>query len=249
MSDSYSTLAQFYDLLIGVDYQEWVKYLLQLGLRNHHLPNRILDFGCGTGNLTIPLARRGYQLVGVDLSQEMIRIAKEKALASEVEIPFLTGDIRNFQFSGHHFDTVICGCDVLNYLIEPEGLLAAFETIHDLLIPGGLWLFDLNSEFKLREIYGNESYADLADDFAYFWDNGYNEKTDICTMNLTFFVRTDLGLYEKKREQHQQKLWTIQDVEKLCEASGFHLCAVHDFLFFNEWTPQSERWQFVLQKI
>ena len=130
------------------------------------------------------------------------------------------GRYAQFGLPGQQFDTVISGCDVLNYLTSEDDLLAAFRTVHKLLAPGGLWLFDLNSDYKLREIYGNESYADLQDDFGYFWDNAYDEAEDICTMDLTFFVQVGENLYERRTERHRQKLWTPQEIGA-CLANRF----------------------------
>lgn len=248
MNKPYSTLATLYDPSMDVDYKEWVQYLLALGLRHHHVPGKILDLGCGTGNLTIPLAKRGYPIMGVDLSREMIEVAKEKALALEEEIAFLVGDMRSFSLPGEFFDTVISGCDVLNYLTSEADLASAFRVVDKLLHSGGLWFFDLNSACKLRHIYGNESYADLQDTFAYFWDNSYDDSCDICTMNLTFFVQKGAGLYERRVERHRQKLWTPQAIRELCAANGFLLQACYDFLTFEPCSTESHRWQFVVEK-
>lgn len=248
MSDAYSTLANFYDFSIGVDYDEWVEYLLALNLHYNHKPHRVLDLGCGTGNLTLPLARQGHQLTGVDISSKMVEVARAKAEAAGLDIPFYVDDMRNLDWSGVPFDTVISGCDVLNYLTTEIDLVRAFEAVHKLLAPGGFWFFDLNSEQKLRQVYGDESYADLQDDFAYFWDNSYDELTKICTMDLTFFVLTEEGLYERRTESHCQKLWTPQEVRAVCIEKGFVLHACHDFLSLEPHSLESERWQFVVEK-
>lgn len=249
MNNAYSTLARFYDQLMEADYQEWVEYLLALGRRHHHKPSRILDLGCGTGSLTIPLAERGYQLTAIDFSREMIGIAKNKAENLGCEIPFAVGDMRSLDRPGEYFDTVISGCDVLNYLICEDDLLASFESVRKLLSPGGLWLFDLNSEYKLREIYGNQSYADLQGGFGYFWDNCYDEEEELCTMDLTFFVQVQDNLYERKEERHRQKLWTPRKIGEFSAARGFSLLACYDFLTFEPCTEETHKWQFVLKKI
>jgi len=234
---------------MDVDYQAWVQYLLALGLRHHHMPERILDLGCGTGNVTIPLAKKGYEIAGVDLSSEMIEVAKDKALAAGMAIDFVVGDIRSYSKPGELFDTVISCCDVLNYLTSVADLVAAFQTVHRLLRSGGMWFFDLNSAYKLQSIYGNESYADLQEDFGYFWDNSYDYRLNICTMELTFFVRTPDGLYERRVERHRQKLWTPSKVRELCGEYGFSLIACHDFLTFERCGAESDRWQFLLKKV
>lgn len=249
MKEAYSNLAQFYDESMEVDYEEWVVYLLSLMLRYGHVPDRILDLGCGTANLTLPLARRGYSLTGVDLSKQMILEAEEKSAKEGFQIPFLIQDMRTLDLRNNHFTTVISGCDVLNYLITEEDLVASFRGVQRVLEPGGLWFFDLNSAYKLQQIYGSESYADLQDDFGYFWDNNYDWDLDICQMELTFFVKTLSGLYERKRETHKQKLWWPQQIKTVATANGFQLLACYNFLTTTRWNEQAERWQFILKKL
>ena len=248
MSEAYSTLARFYDLSMEVDYDEWVSYLLALNDRHGHVPLNIIDLGCGTGNLTLPLAKRGYQLTGVDLSPEMVTVAQDKALEVGLEVPFFVADLRTFSLPGQVFDTAISGCDVLNYLTLESELRQAFQAVHKLLVPGGLWLFDLNSAHKLSEIYGNQSYADLQNDFSYFWDNSYDPEKGIVTMDLTFFVQIEGNTYERKTEQHRQKLWIPEQIQVLAPETGFVVRGCYDFLTMESYSENTERWQFVLQR-
>lgn len=247
MSEAYSTLASFYDLCMEVDYDEWVSYLLALCHRHQHIPGSIVDLGCGTGNLTIPLAKQGYKLTGVDLSPAMVDVARRKAAEARLQTKFFVGDLRDFYRPEKAFDTVISGCDVLNYLTTEHDLKRAFESVYKLLSPGGSWLFDLNSTQKLTKVYGDQFYADLQDDFGYFWDNSYDEAKEIVTMDLTFFVRVEEGLYARRQEQHKQKLWTPRQIESLAQETGFTY-SCYDFLTIDSCSSNSERWQFVLQK-
>ncbi len=248
MNSSYSILANFYDSTIGVDYGEWADYLLSLMSNFHHVPKDILDLGCGTGNLSLFFARKGYNLLGIDLSPQMIELALAKIKDEDMPIDFLVQDIRDLNLSGKQFDTVISTCDVLNYILTYNELSAVFEGVHKVLKPGGLWLFDLNSTKKLKQIYGDESYADLQTDFAYFWDNSYDRENKVVSMELTFFVQTTEGLYERVVEEHRQKLWFPDDVDQIAENSGFSLRGSYDFLTTGPCNPRGERWQFVLEK-
>ncbi|WP_461361808.1 class I SAM-dependent DNA methyltransferase [Candidatus Darwinibacter acetoxidans] len=248
MREAYSILARFYDLCMEVDYGEWVDYLLELCRFHHHTPHCVIDLGCGTGNLTIPLTQQGWRLTGVDLSWAMIAEARGKAAGLGLEIPFYVADLRDFRLPGAAFDTAISGCDVLNYLTSESDLERAFETVFRLLTPGGLWLFDLNSLSKVEEVYGNNCYADLQDDFAYFWDNSYDAEKGICTMDLTFFVRTAEGLYKRVRERHQQRIWLPEQIEQLCADHGFELLGCYDFLTTSPASTEGERWQFVVRR-
>ncbi|NLM41817.1 MAG: class I SAM-dependent methyltransferase [Firmicutes bacterium] len=248
MLEAYSVLARFYDLCMEVDYGEWVSYLLALCRLHGHDPGSIIDLGCGTGNLTLPLAEAGYSLVGVDQSRAMIAEAQGKAAERRLEIPFYVADLREFSLPGRAFEIALSCCDVLNYLTEEDSLRKAFARVHQLLAPGGLWLFDLNSARKLQEVYGSNSYADLHDDFAFFWDNSFDQTAGICTMDLTFFVQVANGTYKRIAERHRQKLWLPEQIAKLCADTGFVLAGCYDFLTTKPPSSESERWQFVLKK-
>ena len=248
MNSAYSSLARFYDDSIGVYYGQWLRYLLALTLRHYHLPQRILDLGCGTGNLTIPLAKRGYGVTGVDISPEMIKVAQAKAQAEAVDIPFLVQDMRELRLPEGTFTTVISGCDVVNYLTTPEDLHRTFHAVNRLLQPEGLWLFDLNSARKLQKIYGDQSYADLHTDFGYFWDNRYDWDRQLCQMELTFFAQTPNGLYQRVTEIHHQKLWWPKEIKEVAQFTGFTVLACYDFLSTLPWSESAERWQFVVRK-
>jgi len=245
---AYTYLARIYDRCIDADYKRWVEYLLALCALYRHDPGQVLDVGCGTGNIAIPLALRGYDLTGVDRSTEMVAEARRKGMQLGLNIPFLAQDLLELDLGAQEFDTVLSTCDVLNYLTEGTQLKEAFNRVHKHLRPGGLWLFDLNSAYKLQVIYGDQFYADLQTDFAYFWDNSYTWGPDICTMTLTFFIMTEDGRYDRVQEEHRQKLWVPQKIEKLAEEANFALLACYDFLSSDPRSTDSERWQFVLRK-
>lgn len=249
MTPAYTYLARAYDFYMeDVDYEQWVDYLLYLFALHNHEPSKILDLGCGTGNITIPLAERGFALTGVDLSLEMVAEARRKAIAKGLDVPILNQNLLALELGGKRFDTVLSVCDVLNYLIEDAKLKLAFEQVYQHLQPGGFWFFDLNSAHKLQNIYGDQFYADLQTDFAYFWDNSYDHDEEICTMDLTFFIETDDGVYKRVRETHQQKLWLPGQIEALAEKTGFSFLACYNFLETSAWNDSTERWQFVLCK-
>ncbi len=248
MKPAYTYLARVYDVCMDADYERWVEYLMALFAFYQHDPGQVLDIGCGTGNIAIPLAQRGLDLTGVDLSAEMVAEAEKKAVRLGLSTLFLVQDLLDLELCGKVFDTVLSTCDVLNYLTEEAQLKRAFGRVYDHLRPGGLWFFDLNSAYKLQNIYGDEFYADLQTDFAYFWNNSYAWDRDICTMVLTFFIKTADDRYERVREKHQQKLWMPQQIEELAKRTGFDVPACWDFFSKAAWSDDSERWQFVLRK-
>lgn len=248
MDQAYTHLSHFYDQLIEVDYDQWLTYLKQTWERFRVNPKNVLELGCGTGNITIPLANKGYNVTAVDLSEQMLERAREKAAQSGVKVDFYKQDMRSLALNNHKYDLIISCCDAFNYLTTKDDLQATMIQAYNHTNTGGLFLFDLNSEYKLRELYGNQAYADLFDDYAYFWDNYFDEEAETCQMDLTFFIRTDKDLYRRESERHYEKLWRPAEVFHLLQNSGWQLKGYFGFNTWEEPDNDSERWQFVAQK-
>ncbi len=244
---AYTYLAQYYDLLMDIDYHKWVTYLERIWQGFGIKAVKILELACGTGNITIPLAQKGYQVTAVDCSKAMIDKAKKKAEDAELQIEFIEHDMRTLSVEDQ-FDVVLCCCDSLNYLTEIWDLSAFFKQAYVHTKPGGLLLFDLNSEMKLREIYGNQFYAELGDDFSYFWDNNFDEQTEICRMELTFFIHLDNNLYQRVSEIHFEKLWRPQTIFNYLQANNWQVMGYYGFLTWEEPGSDEERWQFAARK-
>lgn len=249
MKPAYTYLAQFYDQLMDQDYEQWCAYLIALWEKHGLNPRTILELGCGTGSLTIPLGLQGYSVTGVDISAEMVEIAIDKARGLGSNISFIVQDMQCLDLGGQTFDAAVSTCDAVNYLTDFPTLIRTFEAVYRHLTPGGLFLFDLNSEFKLRKIYGDRSFAEYMDDFAYFWDNAYDAAEDVCQMELVFFIPIGDGLYRKVTEKHQQKLWRSPQIMEIAEQTGFDVLGCYDFMTDQELSSHSERWQFVLKRL
>ncbi len=245
---AYSYLARYYDTLMNIDYLSWVDYLQATWERFDLEPGKVLDLACGTGNITIPLAKKGYQVTALDISNPMLTIARNKAVKDNLQIEFIEGDMRNFSLS-ESFDVVLCCCDSINYLTSAEDLIRVLNQAYKHTRPGGLLLFDLNSELKLREVYGNQSYAELYKDFGYFWDNYFDDETEICRMELTFFVPSAKGLYKRVKEVHFEKLWRPEAAFNFLTMTNWNIEGYYGFLSWNEPGSDDERWQFVASKI
>ena len=248
MKEAYTHLAQFYDLLMDEDYEAWAAYLMHLAEDMGIQPQTVLELGCGTGNLTMALVAHGVEVVGVDISPEMISYAQEKSFTQGFALDFRVQDMRNLQFPDQKWDIAVAACDAMNYLTTALDFRRALQAIHHHLTDGGVFFFDLNSESKLREIYGNDSYADLHEDFAYFWDNSFDEEQETCTMELTFFITGDGAAYHRVQERHVQKLWRPETVQTFLQETGFELVGCYGFMTKEPPTPDCERWQFVAKK-
>ncbi|NLM25908.1 MAG: class I SAM-dependent methyltransferase [Firmicutes bacterium] len=244
---AYTYLAKFYDLLMELDYQEWAQYLINTWEKFGQRQPKILDLACGTGTLTLLLAQKGYQIAGLDISKQMLAEAERKASELGLPIKWYLDDLSDFDLA-EQFDVLLCTCDGLNYLVEENHMFKALTNAFNHTKAGGLMLFDLNSEMKLREIYGNNSYADLFQDFGYFWDNYYDEERNICQMDLTFFLPAENGLYYRVSERHFEKLWRPPVIIEMAEKIGWQLLGYYAFPTWQEPEDAVERWQFVLGK-
>ncbi len=152
--DAYTSFAAVYDTFMdNIPYEEWKSYLEELLKEYGVQDGLVLDLGCGTGTMTELLAADGYDMIGVDNSEEMLEIAREKQIKSGHEILYLLQDMREFELYGT-VGAVFSICDSLNYITEPEELKQVFRWVNNYLDPGGIFIFDFNTEYKYREVLG-----------------------------------------------------------------------------------------------
>lgn len=203
---AYSDFAKLYDVFMdNVDYDQWAQYLAarlaDYGIKD----GLVLELGCGTGTLTELLARAGYDMIGVDNSQEMLAEAVEKRMESGLDILYLLQDMQEFELYGT-VRAVVSACDSLNYITEEEDLLQVFRLVNNYLDPGGIFLFDMNSVYKYKEILGEQTIAENREDGSFIWENEYDETSGINTYDLTLFIQREDGLYEKAWRPITKKL-------------------------------------------
>ena len=191
--DAYTGFAEVYDLFMdNIPYEEWCGYVTGL-LRERGIEDGlVLDLGCGTGTLTELLAQKGYDMIGVDNAEDMLEIALEKKLKSGSDILYLLQDMREFELYGT-VAAVVCICDSINYILEYEDLVQVFRLVNNYLDPGGVFIFDLNTEYKYREILGDATIAENRDESSFIWENDYDEETRINEYDLTLFIREENG--------------------------------------------------------
>lgn len=241
---SYGVFASFYDALTpDVRYDEYAAYVD--GIIKKYVPNAkiVLDAACGTGNMTVRLAEKGYDMIGVDLSAEMLNAAKEK---SGKDILYLCQDLTELDLYGT-IDACVCALDSLNHIESEEKLLNVFEKISLFMNNGGVFIFDLNTLYKHREILSENTFVyDLENVFC-VWQNFFNNDDSSVDIELDFFERQG-NVYKRYFESFSEYYYSGETVVKLLEASGFELVGHFDSLSFEKPTQKSERTVFIARK-
>ena len=246
----YESFARVYDTFMdNVPYREWSEYLMELLRRYQVEEGLVLELGCGTGAMTRLLAQAGYDMICVDNSMDMLEIAMEKQEREETKILYLLQDMREFELYGT-VRAVVSVCDSMNYITDEKDLLQVFRLVSNYLDPGGIFIFDLNTVHKYRDVLGETTIAENREECSFIWENDYDEEDGINEYDLTFFIRDrESGLYEKYEETHYQRAYSLECVEKLIETAGLKLEAVYDAFTLNEPGPESERVYFVAREV
>ena len=244
----YNDFAEVYDRLQDADYEKFADYYEEIFAKYcKKRPELVLDLGCGTGNITLPLSRRGFDMIGLDLSCEMLNIAREKAYDAGENILFLNQDMADFELYGT-VDAIVCALDGVNYLTDPSDLKRLFRLADNYLNPGGVMVIDINSEYKLREVLGCNTFVNEEQGLYYVWRNNFSEDTRICEFELNFFISRDDGTYTRFDEFQAERAYTTDEIK--AAANGSCLClrgAFVPFTFENA-SKNDERIFFVFQK-
>ena len=239
----YTDFAGVYDTFMDdTPYQEWADFLAQLiekygiskpvrdkeqGILDSER-NLVLDLGCGTGTLTELLYQKGYDMIGVDLSQEMLNIALEKKEKSGSEILYLCQDMRELDLFST-VGTVISVCDSVNYLLENDEVEETFGLVNNYLYPGGIFLFDFNTVYKYEQVIGDTTIAENRDDCSFIWENYYHEEDRVNEYDLTIFVKEKKEeLFRRFTETHFQRGYTLEEMKGFVERAGMEFVLALD---------------------
>lgn len=293
---AYTGFAQVYDTFMdNVPYDEWVEYLTGLLQEYGIKDGLVLELGCGTGNVTRRLAKKGYDMIGIDLSMEMLEIAREKEYTYDLDIEelddgdlenieentgrnailYLQQDMRNFELYGT-VGAVVSICDSINYITSEEDLLKVFRLVNNYLDPGGIFIFDMNTEYKYKDILGEKIIAENREECSFIWENYYNEENQINEYNMTIFVKIENDdeiekdklannelesnelkndeldnnddLFVRFQETHYQKAYSIDRIKELIEKAGMEFITVYDAFTRNKPEPTSERVYFIARE-
>lgn len=247
MTSQYKGFAYVYDKLMGdVDYKAWVNYVEQIINNNTNKVNKILELACGTGNITIPLAKKGYNIVGVDISEDMLMIAKNKSMENNLNIFFIHQNMVDLELD-KKFDCVLIMCDGVNYITDKDDLLKLFKKVYNILEDKGMFIFDISSAYKIKNILGNNTFGEDLDDVCYLWQNYFDEESQILEMDLTIFIKEG-KCYRKEEEFHTQRAYDVGEVIKLLNKINFKCIKTYDEFNFDSHKDDSERIFFVAKR-
>ncbi len=276
---SYSAFAYVYDeLMDNVPYDEWAAYLIGL-LKENGVPDGLVcELGCGTGQMTRRLAAAGYDMIGIDLSEEMLDVAREQEYgayegdfedvgeetdmtdAIEPSILYLQQDMREFELYGT-VSAVVSICDSMNYMTTDEDLLSVFRLVNNYLDRDGVFIFDMNTEYKYKELMGDTTIAENREDVSFIWENLYDEEKRLNEYCLTLFAKVETeedeedgeetgkaSLFEKYEEIHLQRAYPLTEVKRLLAEAGMSFVAAYDVLTHEAPGPKCERMYIVARE-
>ncbi len=285
---SYTAFAYVYDeLMDNVPYDDWAEYLIGLLKENGVADGLVCELGCGTGQMTRRLAAAGYDMIGIDLSEDMLEVAREQEYGacddeeyfaaeigegeesgcgdegedevvydrSQPSILYLQQDMRSFELYGT-VSAIVSICDSMNYITTEEDLLTVFKLVNNYLDENGVFIFDLNTEYKYKELLGDSTIAENREDVSFIWENLYDEEKHLNEYSLTLFAKADTegeeegsaSLYEKYEEVHLQRAYSLKEVKRLLSEAGMTFVAAYDVLTHETPGSQCERMYIVARE-
>ncbi len=259
--EGYRALARFYDCLNAeIDYPAWADFI-EACFRRYlpAAPNLVLDLACGTASMTAELAKRGYDMIGIDGSADMLCEAYARTSGAG-GILFLQQDLRSFELYGT-VGAVTCCLDSLNYLLGDGELKHCFHLVHNYLDPGGLFVFDMNTPYRFRTVYASNAYileGELppvagTDDqpTAVFcgWQNAFHPETGICEFDLSLFEECEDGSYRRADEHQRERCYSMEEIVNALQTSGMELLGVFSDWNFASPTETTERWYFAARAV
>ncbi|EFM38977.1 putative ribosomal RNA large subunit methyltransferase J [Peptostreptococcaceae bacterium AS15] len=248
--EQYQYLSEIYDKsmeLSGIDYDKWFGKIQDLlGSDKEDIKN-ILELGCGTGNITQRLLEYGYEVVGVDISGEMLSIAKEKLVDFSDKVIFMQQDVCDFDFDIYEIDMILAVNDLINYITDVLDLENLFSFCYEHLRKDGILLFDISSKYKIEHILSDNVYFEEDKDYCMIWQNSYDEDEKIIDMYIDIFKQNQDGLYERYQEEHSQRAYDEDELIEVLKKVGFQNIKT-EYIISNNDDKKSERIFFLMKK-
>ncbi len=243
----YNDFAYSYDtLMCDADYDGRTEYLCSLFKKFDRMPTLLLDLACGTGEFSNRFASKGISVIGVDISYDMLSVAREKSAEFGNDILYLCQDAAELDLYGT-IDGAICCLDSLNHITDYEKFCGAIERVSLFLEKDRLFIFDLNTEYKHREVLGNNTFVIDSDEVYCVWQNEYDGKNTV-NINLDFFVPDD-DAYYRSNESFCERAYTTSELENALKKSGLKIEAVFNDMTEDAPHGNSERVVYVTRKV
>lgn len=224
-NEPYTGIAEAYDYILRhVDYQLWFEFIYDAMITYCNNPETVLELGCGTGKFGAKFSAKNYSIVGIDLSMDMLMVAKTRAFRN---FRIICSDIRNFVLK-HKFDFIFCVHDTMNYLTDREDIRKVLKSARDVMHNGSIFMFDITTEHNIEKFFNNKTSVYKTRGIHIEWSNSYDRDNRIITSSFTTTGRDG----EKHTEEHIQKIYSIEEISELLEAEGFsilHVCSDYTF--------------------
>ncbi len=238
---SYNTFAKFYDgLTENVEYKKRTDYISSFFKRYADKCDTVLDLACGTGSVSKYLVDLGYSVIGLDLSDEMLTVASSKQIKNAV---FMKGDMTDFELP-NKVDYCVCSLDSINHLKDISEVKKCFDCVYNSLKGGGVFVFDVNTVYKHKEVLGDNTFVFDEEDFFLSWDNEYLGDNTVRIL-LDFFVFNGEN-YDRLSEEFNEKAYSVNELKSVL--NNFNIIGIYDELTLDTVKDNSERIYFVLKK-
>ena len=243
----YQGFARVYDqLMTDTPYDRWFEYLIE-HLESLNIKGKdILELACGTGEMTRRLSKKGYKILGTDLSQEMLEVAQEKSFEQNLRIQYIQQNMTELELF-QSYDVIISYCDGFNYLITEDDFSKALKSASGYLKEDGYLIFDVSSYYKISEVLGNNTFTETSEDVAFIWNNFYDDENCLLEFDLTLFEKSG-NTYIRHDESHKQKAYRVDEIKHMMNIAGFDVVSVLDTNTNEEVKDHSERWLFIGRK-
>ncbi len=244
MNTEYTVLPAFYDKLnCDVDYSEYADYILR------NIPSdspSVLDLGCGTGNLSIILSKRGADVVGLDNSSEMLALAAHKAKKENCNVFLTCQDMAAFS-TGRSYDAIVSIFDCLNYVKTKTALFNTFKSVSNELNNGGIFLFDMNTEYKFETVYADNSYVLEEDGVFCAWQNYYDKNSKICDFYINIFAKNK-NVYDRYYEEQTERMFTLDEIKSGLKKAGLTFVGAFSDYNGSPLSTTTERYYIIARK-
>ncbi|MBE6624609.1 MAG: class I SAM-dependent methyltransferase [Ruminococcaceae bacterium] len=244
MEKQYGSVAEFYDALnADFDYQAYASYIVgQIRANEKINSSLVLDLACGTGKMTFLLREHGYDMTGVDISEEMLGVARDICYDKGIDdVLLLCQGMQNFELYGT-VDACVCCLDSLNYLTKIDDLKKCLSLVHNYLIPDGVFVFDINTPYRFENVYAQNAYILECEDALLAWQNDYNKKSKLCRFYLSLFEENENGSYTRYDEVQTERCYSKKQILDALSEAGFEIISIHGDFDGSDATDTDEKW-------